>query len=150
MIALALQAAEPVQSAQSAQAELSSVSPPLPVSVERVRAALERPTGLNVTLPDIPVHFRIEVRERALFPGLPPIDFSGGSKRPAVPFWMPSTMPQVGASPPLAGVNLLAIASRVANSIGTARRARAQREAQEEVARALREFCATTKECEVR
>jgi hypothetical protein len=122
----------------------------LPVSVDRVRAELERPAVLNLTLPDVPVHFRIEVRERPLFSELPPIDFGGGTKRPPVPFWVPSSVPQVGVTPALAGVDLLAVGRYVANSVSAARRARAQREAQEEVQRALREFCATTKECEVR
>jgi len=121
----------------------------LPVSLDRVRAGLERTPGLTLTVTEPTPHFRIIVHERRLFPDLPPIDFGDGVRRPAAPFWM-ATAPQIGTTPPLAAVDVMALASRLSNAIGSARRARAERNAREEVERALREFCATTRECEIR
>jgi hypothetical protein len=118
----------------------------LPVSVERVRAALERPARLNIVLPEPEAHFRIEVKERQYFPELPPIDFGSGQRTPPAPFWSAPSMPRVGSTPPLVGINLLAIGS----ALNRARRERAEKAAREDVLRQLREFCATTHECEIR
>jgi hypothetical protein len=118
----------------------------LPISIDRVRAALDRPAALNVVLPEPEVHFRVEVKERQYFTELPPIDFGTGQRTPAAPFWAARSMPRVGATPPLVGVDLLAIGG----AINRARRERAETAAREDVLRQLREFCATTHECEIR
>jgi hypothetical protein len=118
----------------------------LPVSIDRVREALDRPARLTIALPEPEVHFRVEVKERQYFTELPPIDFGAGQQRPAAPFWAAPSMPRLGSTPPLVGVNLLAIGS----AINRARRERAEKAAREDVLRQLREFCATTHECEVR
>jgi len=136
---LALQAAQPETTGD------------LPVSVDRVRAGLARPPAIVINPPMPTVHFRVEVKEHQYFTELPPIDFGTGPRGPELPFWMPrGPIPQVGTTPALAGVDLLALGRGLAKRISAARRASAEQAAREEVQRALREFCATSHECEVR
>jgi hypothetical protein len=106
------------------------------VSLSRVRQALERPQRLHVDLPE--PTFKVEVRGHRFFTDLPfTWTFEGGG----VPF----AAPQVGTSgsPPLVKGDVLPLLSR-------ARKAMAARAAQRDAERAIREYCATTRECEVR
>jgi hypothetical protein len=129
--ALALAALLALQAADAPPSHLS-------VSLDRIRAGLARPAPLIIVVPEQGVHFRVEVKQRRYFPDLPPIDFGVGPSGSS-----PSRVPQVGTTPALVGVDLLAIGRGIAREIQRARHARGGREAQEEVAAALREFCAT-------
>jgi hypothetical protein len=134
---LLLQAAEPPPASST------------PVSVERVRAGLERPATLIVDLPAPAATFRVEITKHPYFTELPPLDFGTGPRGPDLPDWIPhQPLPQVGSAPPVAGVDLLALARAVHRKWAAERRAGAERAAREEVQRALQEFCATTGSCE--
>jgi hypothetical protein len=130
-----------------------SAEPPVgpAISIDRVREKLLQPAPFVFVLPEPTVHFRLDIMARPYFPDLPPIDFGSGKRAPAPPFWVPrGPMPQVGTTPALIGFDALAIARGVSRAMTVGRRTAAQRAAREEALRALREFCATTRECEVR
>src|SRR5262249_18433425 len=113
-----------------------------PTSVERVRAALDRPAALTITLPEPTPHFRIEVTERRFSPELPPLTFGDDTHRPAAPSWITPGPKTLSGTTPIVGVDLLALTRYALSAISNARRARAERDAHEEVAQALRDFCA--------
>jgi hypothetical protein len=121
----------------------------LPVSLTRIRTALERPEKLRLTLPEPDAHFRVEIRERPLY--------SPNLLAPVETLWSPSPgrVPPGGLyafeqrqrfgglwSQPMLSVDLLSIGSAVQKAIANARRTRAENAAREEVRRALAEFCA--------
>ena len=101
-------------------------------SLRRIRAALSRPARLRLTVPE--PTFRVEVRAHPYFTEIPwTWDFGGGGGAPLAP-------PTLGSStPPLITIDLLPIGRAIAN----ARRAHAERAAQDEVRDALANFCST-------
>jgi hypothetical protein len=122
----------------------------LPVSVSRIRAALDRPAPLRLTVPAPRPTFRVEIRERLLY--------SPNLLGPVEQLWSTTAGPvppgglhgfeqrqQLGQpwSQPLFSVDLLSIGGAIRNAFANARRASAEKAARDEVQRALAEFCAT-------
>jgi hypothetical protein len=128
----------------------TEVHPALPVSVARIRAALDRPSPLRLTLPDSHADFHIEIRVRPLY--------SPNLLGPVETLWtvVPGPVPPGGLrafeqrqqlretwSQPMIPVDLLSIGTAVRKAIANSRRAGAEKAARDEVQRALAEFCAT-------
>jgi hypothetical protein len=130
-------------SPQSAEAQAASPPPPeLPVSLSRIREALKKPEP-RLTSPKVKADFKIEINEEQRFQDLVDLlDFNASPVLPAVSFGGSQTQPLVSFSANGAIQSL-------ATSVSKARRARAERLAREEVARALNQFCATH-ECAAR
>jgi hypothetical protein len=102
-------------------------------SLSRIREALSKPAGLRVTVPE--PTFRVEVRAHPYFTEIPwTWDFGGGGGAAPV---VPRALGQ--STPPLITIDLLAIGRALAN----ARRAHAERAAQDDVGHELAEFCST-------
>jgi hypothetical protein len=137
------------------QQPVDPVSPPdanreLPVSLARIRVALDRPAPLRLTLPESKADFHIEIRPRLLY--------SPSLLGPVETLWSTTTAPvppgglhafeqrqRLGDpwSQPMMSVDLLSIGSAVRKAVANARRSSAEKAAREEVRRALAEFCAT-------
>jgi len=101
-------------------------------SLNRIREALSKPAGLRVTVPE--PTFRVEVRAHPYFTEIPwTWDFGGGGASPVVP----RTIGQ--STPPLIAIDLL----RIGRALTSARRAHAERAAQDEVRHEFAEFCST-------
>jgi hypothetical protein len=118
----------------------------LPVSLSRIREALKKPDPRLAVPPPKP-DFKIEVNEEQRFRDLVDLlDFSPSPVVPAVWFG-----PAVGGSrtQPLVSMSVSDLGTAVVRSVTKARRARAERLAQEEVQRALIQFCASH-ECAAR
>jgi hypothetical protein len=121
----------------------------LPVSVSRIRAALDRPAPLRLTVPAPKPTYRVEIREHLLY--------SPNLLGPVEQLWSTTTGPAPSGglhgydqgqrlgqfSQPLFSVDLLSIGGAIRNAIASARRSSAEKAAREEVQRALAEFCAT-------
>jgi hypothetical protein len=121
---LAFALAAPSQSASDAAATSD-----LAVSLNRIRAALQKTPALRLALPE--PTFRVEVRQHPFFVDVPwTWEFAGGG--------VPTLSPRPGpiGTPPLGQVDVLPLWR-------AARKARARRAAEDEVRRALEEFCAT-------
>lgn len=117
----------------------------LPVSLDRIRAALERSPRepLKTQLPK--PTFRVEIRERQRFEALlATLDFRSGPVPPGGLYGFEQQARLLGpwASQPIVGVDLLAVGHFIANGISNAKRSRAEAAAREEVRRALEEFWA--------
>ncbi len=120
-----------------------------PVSVKRIRAALERLPAQAPTLLDERPNFRIEIRERQRVDELlQSLKIDNG---PRVPGGLYAYDQQLALFPkldspgrftPVGGVNLLPAGRAIAGAISNLRRARAEKAAHEEVQRALDEFWA--------
>ncbi len=114
-------------------------SPPdLPVSIERIRAALERPDLL--TLPQITPDFVVSVQERERFDKLvPPWDFRSGPVPPGG-LYAYEQLQRSGLSTvqPLILVDLIAIARGIAR----AHSAQAAAAAREDVRQVIADYCA--------
>jgi hypothetical protein len=121
----------------------------LPVSLTRIRTALDRPAWLRLTLPESNADFHIEIRERPLY--------SPHLLGPVESLWSttPGPVPPGGLhafeqrqrlgehwSQPMLSVDLLSIGAALRKSIADARRSSAEKAAREEVQRAIAEFCA--------
>jgi hypothetical protein len=118
------------------------------VSLDRIRAALERAPRkqLKTELPKPTFH--VDIRERQRFEDLlatldlrsGPVPLGGlyGFEQRA------RLLPSPWASQPI-GVDLLAIGRGIASGISSAKRSRAEAQAREEVRRALEEFWAQQK-----
>ena len=145
LMAVALQASvaqTDASQAESQQPQTGSASqsepPVLPVSIERIRAALERPDLL--TLRHITPDFVVDVRERERFDKLvPPMDFSSGPVPPGG-LYAYEQLQRAGVpiTQPLVLIDLMAIAQEI-------RRAHAPHEAasaREEVRQAIADYCA--------
>jgi len=128
--------------APSAQTQAEAAPPQLPVSLSRIREALKKPEG-KLAAPQRQADFKVEIAEEQRFQDLVDLlDFSASPVLPAVRFGGSQTQP-------LINVSLTGIGQSVARSVARARRERAERLAQEEVQRALNQFCATH-ECAAR
>ena len=97
------------------------------VSVDRVRAALERPPS-KLTLEERKPDFRVAVVWHHPFHEI----F-------ATPPWQ---LPPIGWQPPAVGFNLLSIFQSIARSAENAKHERDERAAQAEVQHAIAEYCA--------
>jgi hypothetical protein len=121
------------------QAPPASDAPPeLPVSVDRIRAALERPDLL--TLPHITPDFVVEVHDRERFDKLvPPWDFRSGPVPPGG-LYAYEQLQRSGLSTtqPLVVVDLLAIAREMSRAYA----AHSAAAAREDVRRTIAEYCA--------
>jgi len=116
------------------------------ISVDNIREALQRPHVLRLPpvalLPDQGAVFRLRIEERPF-----PVDsvlevmWRGIGESPHLPQVI---IPGRASSPvPLVGVDLIRLAMGIANSLGAARRARAEEAARLEVQDALAAFCAS-------
>jgi hypothetical protein len=123
--------------APSAQTQAEAAPPPqLPVSLSRIREALKKPEG-KLAAPQRQADFKVEIAEEQRFQDLVDLlDFSAIPVLPAVRFGGSQTQP-------LINVSLTGIGQSVVRGVAKARRERAERLAQEEVQRALNQFCAT-------
>ena len=123
------------QAGEAAQGEL-------PVSLSRIREALKKPDP-RLSAPRAKPDFSVDINEEQRFQDLVDLlDFSAIPVLPAVRFGGSQTQP-------LFNVSLSGIGQSVAKSVSKARRARAERLAREEVARALIQYC-TTHDCTTR
>jgi hypothetical protein len=128
----------------------AALHPELPVSVARIRSALDRPAPLRLTLPESHADFHIEIRVRPLY--------SPNLLGPVETLWTVPTgpVPPGGLhafeqrqqlretwSQPMFSVDLLSIGTAVHRAIANSRRAGAEKAARDDVQRALAEFCAT-------
>ena len=133
-----------------------------PVSLDRIRAGLERPAGTLVLKPiDVPADFRLHILEQQKIDALiATLDFKSG---PTPPRGLYAYQQQLLVNPasknPLAqpyaafsGGELITIAienliarylgGHLMQSLGDAERARAERLAREDVARSIASYCA--------
>jgi hypothetical protein len=128
----------------------SEATPKLPVSLTRIRHALERPAPLRITLRESNADFHVEIRERPLY--------SPNLLGPVETLWSTATSPvapgglyayeqrrRLGQSwtQPIFAVDLLSIGTAAQEAVAHARRSSAEKAARDEVRRALAEFCAT-------
>ena len=128
-----------------AQDATQGTSPNLPVSLDRIRAALERSPRepLKTQLPR--PNFRVEIQERQRFENLlAMLDFKSGPVPPGglYGFEQRARLSSPWGSQPIVGVDVLSMGRLIANGISSARRSRAEAAAREEVKRALEEFWA--------
>ena len=117
----------------------------LPVSLDRIRAALERSPRepLKTQLPR--PNFRVEIQERQRFENLLALlDFKSGPVPPGglYGFEQRARLSSPWGSQPIVGVDVLAIGRLIANGVSSVKRTRAEAAAREEVKRALEEFWA--------
>jgi hypothetical protein len=111
------------------------------VSTERVRAALQRPSLLQLPPKTNAAQFRIEIAEDYWKPetALEAVRrwlATEGASRSIILTGSP------GSAPPLASVDLLRLAMKLKDTVNATRRARAERNARREVQKAIAEFCA--------
>ena len=146
--------------AAPAMAQEAAPSNP-PVSLDRIRAGLERPAAsLVLTAPEVPADFRLHILEQAKIDELiAKLDFKSG---PAVPGGLyayeqrqvtnpsssPLTQPYAAFSGPemvtLAIEGLIGhwLAGHLAQGISDAAKARTEQLAREDVAQSIAEYCA--------
>jgi hypothetical protein len=130
------------QTASAQTTAAATPQAPLPFSLSRIREGLKKPEGKLAT-PARQADFTVDIAEEQRFQDLVDLlDFSASPVLPAV--WFGGSQTQS-----LFNVSLTGIGQSVARSVSKARRERAERLAQEEVQRALNQFCATH-ECAVR
>jgi len=129
---------------------VAELHPELPISVARIRSALDRPAPLRLTLPASHADFHIEIRVRPLYSPnlLGPVETLWTVPTGPVPpgglhaFEQRQQLRQTW-SQPMFSVDLLSIGSAVHRAIANSRRAGAEKAARDDVQRALAEFCAT-------
>ena len=126
-----------------AQEATPKTAPNLPVSVDRIRAALERSPvqRLKTALPT--PNFRVKIQERLRFEELmASLDFRSGPVPPGglYGFEQRARLSSPWGSQPIMGVDLLAIGRLFGSGLSNAKRARAEAAAREEVRRAVDEF----------
>jgi hypothetical protein len=114
------------------------------VSVDRIRAALGRPTPLRMPDQGPKPDFVVHIIEKSWFERtMPPIDFRSG---PVPPGGLYAYEQQQRLSPntpvPLFSVPLLPIFRSLAHSLSNARDAQSSSAARREVTRAVAEYCA--------
>jgi hypothetical protein len=144
-LALAIGMQQPADPTSAAEVNLQ-----LPVSLARIRSALDRPARLRLTLPESKADFHIEIRQRPLY--------SPNLLGPVERLWTTATgpVPPGGLhafeqrqqlrqpwSQPMFAVDLLSIGTALRAAMANVRRAGAEKAARDEVQRALAEFCAT-------
>jgi hypothetical protein len=110
---------------------------PTTVSVERIRERLKRPSALQLPAERQP-DFRATVTEEVARPET----VLEALRRELSGDITPKKIPPGTISPPLVSVDLLQIAAQIKRQLSAALRARGERNARQEVAAALAEFCA--------
>jgi len=137
MLSLLFAAALAIQGDQSAA---GSPEATLPVSLDRIRAALSTPAP-DLTLQRIQPDFTIDITERQRFEQLiePWLRFDRGTAQKPLFF---AAQPRVGTTPALASVDLLALTSAIRRQLSGVRRERAVGAARGDVRRAVAEYCA--------
>jgi hypothetical protein len=120
-------------------------------SLVRIRQALETHTqllGLHVTQENPPT-FRAEIRGRKVESVLDRLDFRAGPKPPGglYAFEQAQLFGNPWAGRPIIEVNVLPLFEAAYRAISRARSRLGERAAQEEVQRAVVEFCATQRNC---
>jgi len=99
------------------------------ISIDRIRVALERPVVLDLNPPREQANFRVEIVERHEYADwLKPRD----DDKPEDPL----------AHVPLANYNVGSLIGKLISTIQKSRHAAAERDAQDEVRRAMEAFCA--------
>lgn len=135
MLSLVLAAALAAQAAQPAAPPNRDAA--AAVSLQRIRRALAEPES-RLTLPERTPDFIVDITERQRFDRMiaPFLQFDSGARQKPSFF---AAQPQVGTTPALAAIDLLAIASAVRRELSGARR---ERSARADVARTIAEYCA--------
>lgn len=107
------------------------------VSLDRVRAALDRPPSPTLTVrpPDFAVHIEARRPLQEIFETPPWATAPATRSRYSLP-------PSPFGSQPLVAVDLLAIANAIVDEVRSVRRAHAEAGAREEVREAIRAYCA--------
>jgi hypothetical protein len=121
----------------AAQAPAEQTPSELPVSIERIRERLNRPSLLQLPTEPEP-DFRATVIEAYTLPET----VLEALRRDLAGDLTPKRIVPGTIAPPLVSVDLLQLATHLKRTISGALRARAERSAREEVAAALAEFCA--------
>jgi hypothetical protein len=116
----------------------------LPVSIDHIREALERPASTQLSLRVVIPDFVVTVTERERFEKLaPPWDFRSGPVPPGGLYaYEQRQRTGVAFTQPLVSVDLLAIGRGIAGAISGARSAHRADAAHDEVQRAIAEYCA--------
>jgi hypothetical protein len=120
----------------AAQTAAEQDPPELPVSIDRIKERLNRPAVLQLP-PERKADFRATVTEEFT----PPETVLEALRRELSGEVTPKRIPPGTISPPLVSVDLLQLAMHVKRQISGALRARAERNARDEVAAALADFC---------
>ena len=109
----------------------------LPVSIVRIKERLSRPAVLQ-----LPAERKADFRATVTEEFTPPETVLEALRRELGRDVTPKRIPPGTISPPLVSVDLLQFVTHVKRQIGGALRARAERNARDEVAAVLAEFCA--------
>src|SRR5207244_12852472 len=123
-----------------AQDATQGMSPSLPISLDRIRAALERSPREPLKIEFPMANFRVEIRERQRFEALlATLDFRSGPVPPGglYGFEQRARLSSPWGSQPIVGVDVLSIGRLIANGISRAQRSRAEAAAREEVKREI-------------
>ena len=131
-----------------AQQATPAADPPplqLPVSLEHIRAALERSPTQRLKVVERKPDFRVEIQERRRIEELlASLDFNGGPV-PAAGLYAYEQMQRIGSpwgSVPIVSVDLLRIFKGIGGQIASAKQSSAQKAAREEVRGAIADYCA--------
>jgi hypothetical protein len=119
---------------------VTAQSPNDAASIDRVKRALARPPS-TLNLQERPPDFRMEIIDRQRFEHLLGQLFETRSGTEPPPGFF-ARAPSVGTTPPLIGMDLLAIGRSVGNAVSGARHDRDARAATEEMWREVASYCA--------
>ncbi len=129
----------------ASQAPVSSGAPPIDlskvVSLRRISEGVAQPPS-RLTLPERTPDFVVEVNERQRFEHLIAPFLQGDFGTPARKPSFFASQPQVGTTPALASIDVLAVASAIGKRVSGARREREAGAARTDVLRAIAEYCA--------
>jgi hypothetical protein len=109
----------------------------LPVSIDRIKERLNRPAVLQ-----LPAERKADFRATVTEEFTPPETVLEALRRELGGDVTPKRIPPGTISPPLVSVDLLQFVTHMKRQIGGALRARAERNARDEVTEVLAEFCA--------
>jgi hypothetical protein len=130
--------------AQSPQAPPPATNAATIVSLERIRAALDRPAPLRLPSEGPKPDFVVNVIEKSWFDRvMPPVDFRSGPVPPGGLYAYEQQQRLDPTAPiPLFSIPLLPIISSIAHGFSNARDAQSSASAHREVLRAVAEYCA--------
>lgn len=120
-------------------------TPELPVSLNQIRKALDKPKPNLLALSTVEPTFQVIIREDNVFQELlDRPDFGSGPRMPGglYAFEQRQLLGKPWAGQPLIQIDVLPLLNAAGRAIGNARRTRLEEAAHEEVQRALMEFCA--------